>query len=280
MKKLIILIIGVTISYANVIAQNEEIAPIGYKIKDKTHIVEVYADNNGIPLTSSYKQLRKDQFFKVTSDTVTLPDTKVKYLKIILHKKAEHHSLRTNNEDYIKKWSDDVRKIEIDSSDYDRSLWIRYDDFIKYAEYKYPKWSRQFVSSALTVPFRYRISSNSTFNGDFNVGASVGIRFVNNNKLGINFVGFGGFSSISLNSTNNSAITDVSNIPTMALTYGGGSIFDLTNKTQMGIVVGLDNCTGTLSDTYIYQNKLWLSVSFNYKFLNSNAVSAKAVGNN
>lgn len=279
MKKLIHLII-VLITSINIHAQDHDINPIGYKIKDGSHIVEVYVDNNGTPLTSSYKQLRKDQFFKITSDTIILPNTKIKYLKIILHKKAEHHSYRVNNTDYIKKWADETRNVELDSNDYNRSLWIKYDDFNKYAEYKYPKWSRQFVSSALTVPFRYRISSNSTFNGDFNVGASVGIRFVNNNKLGINFVGFGGFSSISLNSTNNRVITDSSNIPTMALTYGIGSIFDLTNKTQMGIVLGLDNCTGTLSNTYIYQNKLWLSVSFNYKFLNSTPVSAKAVGNN
>ena len=260
-------------------AQNENIKPIGYKIKDQTQIVEIYADNNGTPETSSYKQLRKDQFFKTTSDTITLPGSKVKYLKIVLHKKAEKHTFRVNNLDYIKKWAEANRTAELDSSDYDRSLWIKYDDFVQFTEYKYPRWSRQFVSSALTVPFRYRLSSNSTFNGDFNVGACIGIRFINNNKLGINLVGFGGFSSISLNSTNNRAITDASNIPTTALTYGGGTIFDLTNSTQMGIVVGLDNCTGTLANTYTYQNKLWLSVSFNYKFLNSNAVSAKAVGN-
>jgi|GEM_PF-4377434 len=278
MKKLVPLIIAL-ITSTNIHAQDDDIAPIGYKIKSKTHIIEVYVDNNGTPVTSSYKQLRKDQFFKTTSDTIILPNTKIKYLKIILHKKAEHHSYRVNNSDYIKKWTNETRNVELDSNDYDRSLWIRYDDFVKYTEYKYPKWSRQFVSSALTVPFRYRMSSNSTFNGDFNVGACIGIRFIHNNKLGINLVGFGGFSSISLNSTNNSAITDVSNIPTMALTYGGGFIFDLTNKTQMGIVLGLDNCTGTLSNTYIYQNKLWVSVSFNYKFLNSTAVSNPSIGN-
>ena len=86
MKKTIFLIIA-SIICININAQNEEITPIGYKIKNRTQIVEIYADNNGTPVTSSYKQLRSDQFFKTTSDTIILPGTKIKYLKIILHKK-------------------------------------------------------------------------------------------------------------------------------------------------------------------------------------------------
>ena len=51
------------------------------------------------------------------------------------------------------------------------------------------------------------------------------------------------------------------------INYGFGVVFDWQKKFQIGAILGYDHGVGDLSKTYLYQDKKWVAISLNYKFL-------------
>ena len=106
-------------------------------------------------------------------------------------------------------------------------------------------------------------------NGDVNLGTFLGVRLGNKtNTVGFNLGGILGVSSTTMNSANNSGITDKSTSQSnTGLNYGVTLVVDVEKKFQVGIVGGWDHALGDLGKGYIYQDRMWIGFSLNYKFL-------------
>jgi hypothetical protein len=246
---------------ANACAQ-DSIPAFSYKMPNTQNAILVYRDKNGAPDFSAYKYWDRFRwFFLVPGKTAEVNG--VKYVQIII---GNGTKLFTD-----KPWSAQAATM-VDTSDWNKPLWISNDDFNHKSVNNFPRFSRQMVYGALTVPFRIRPAvddhASSIFNGDFNLGFFLGYRAAIGNKFGISLIGSGGISSLSQNSSNNRTIKDTSTQSMFAVTYAGGLIFDWAKNLQFGVVMGADNGFDKLSAGYIYQNKWWIAFSLNYKFLN------------
>lgn len=108
----------------------------------------------------------------------------------------------------------------------------------------------------------------SLYNSNFNAGTFLGGRLgFLNDIAGVTAGGFLGFSSLEQNASVNTFITNDENQNIVAANYGGGIIFDLTRKLQLGAIVGWDYGYGDLSKTYVYQNRHWYAISLSFSFL-------------
>lgn len=169
----------------------------------------------------------------------------------------------------------------IDSQDFNSWLWVSEDDFNNLSQPYYQKFQGRWLMSGITTPFKYRFAagthSSTAVNGDVNLGTLVGWRMVNQTgTAGLSLGGFLGLGALSMTSANNTSatITSTNSISNFAFNYGGGVILDLDKKFQIGILGGFDHATGDLAGSYIYQDRMWLGFSLNFKFLDFGA-SAK-----
>jgi hypothetical protein len=246
--------------------------PIGFKMKTSTDDVKVFRDNSGSPALSHYKIIDRSVWFRqVVVATVTVGNEKYVMIRI--------PSGDGRSDAGLADWTSASDGNRISKLEYNIPLWIREDDFKKYFVLKYPKLKSQFAFGVLTVPFRIRPAvdshPSSIFNGDFNIGTSIGYRLAFAEKAGASLVGSFGFSSLNQNSSNNSAIKDASSQSMSAVTYGGGVIVDWARQFQLGVIVGGDNGFGDYSTTYVYQNKAWIAISLNFKFFKYETEAAK-----
>ncbi|MDB5285269.1 MAG: hypothetical protein JWR05_218 [Mucilaginibacter sp.] len=162
----------------------------------------------------------------------------------------------------------------VDSQDFNSWLWISEVDFNALNQPYYPTFHGTWFFSGITTPFKYRFAAgthaNALVNGDVNLGTIVAWRFINHSgSSGLSIGPFLGVGSLSMTSSNNinSTITSTSNISNFAFNYGGGVVLDVDKKFQMGLLGGFDHATGDLANGYLYQDRMWLGFSFNFKFL-------------
>jgi hypothetical protein len=243
-------------------AAQDSIPAFSYKMPDTKDAIMIYRDHNGQPDMSAAKFWDKYRwFFLKKGKTVTVDD--VKYVQIIIGNAATQYA--------DKPWDPKATPM-VDTSDWNRPLWVAKEDFDKKAVNNFPRYAGQWVYGSLTVPFRIRPATSghasSLFNGDFNVGFFFGRRAAFGDKFGISLIGSFGVSFLSQTSSNNTAIKDTSSQSMIAITYGAGLVFDWAKNLQFGVVVGGDNGFDKLSSSYLYQNKPWIALSLNYKFLN------------
>jgi hypothetical protein len=163
--------------------------------------------------------------------------------------------------------------VPIDSDDFNSWLWVSKTAFDTYKKNYYGRPKFQIAISGISIPFKYRGQTrghaSSILNGDINLGSFGGARLpIIQNSGGITLGGFFGVASLPMSSANNSGITDKNASQSITgMNWGVASVFDWQKKFQLGIVWGWDHAVGDLSKTYLYQNKSWIGISLNYKFL-------------
>lgn len=165
----------------------------------------------------------------------------------------------------------------VSKDDFNTFLFIEKTEFDVMKLDHYEKYSHGFVLSALTVPFKIypKIGERATSlsNSSFSVGTFLGYRLGYLGKLGISLGGVFGIASINQNAANNTSITGTDSESMFAANYGVALVVDVSRKFQIGTVMGRDYGFGDKSTTYIYQNKNWFALSFNFNFLDFGARS-------
>ncbi|MBW4888757.1 hypothetical protein KXQ82_03490 [Mucilaginibacter sp. HMF5004] len=283
MKK-ITLLAGLTMLIVfNCLAQEDGV-PTGYKLKHSMRLIKVYQDRNNKPDLADFNFWINDYWFKIDKTEVV---DRVEYIRITIPttisfnnttKKFEPEPHYENPLRWREHgWPDGV---PIDSDDFNSWLWIAKADFDEFKEDYFGKVPFQFVFSGMAIPFKYRPAegthASSILNGDINIGTFLGIRLpIFNNTGGINFGGSLGVSSLPMNASNNHGILDNSSESISGFNYGAAVIFDWQKKFQIGLVMGYDHGVGDLSRSYIYQDKSWFAISFNYKFLDFDSAPSK-----
>lgn len=249
--------------------------PQGYKLKNSQSFVYVYRNLQNIPDFTKRNRWDNNYWFKVDNTRGVFEDstTKEQYIRISIPSSSRYDDTK---EEWVKNGGYDIlvnweQEELIDGSDFNTWLWIKKTEFEALKVNYYENIKTQFVLSGLTVPFKFRpkigTSANSIITGDINLGTFIGVRFAKSSNLGISVGGHLGLSSISLNASNNTAITGNTSETIQGFIYGYGVVFDVKKQFQIGLVAGFDNALGNLAETYIYQNKNWFSFSLNYKFL-------------
>jgi hypothetical protein len=115
----------------------------------------------------------------------------------------------------------------------------------------------------LAVPFKYHLTGAKEFTGAATVGPYFGYRTLSSsNGYGISYVGFLGYSNISVMQTVNgqSASQNLASI-----SYGVGAIATVKGNFQLGGVVGFDHVSK--DSNYAYNDKPWLAIELGYSFL-------------
>lgn len=273
--KNLILMLFITLASCVTYAQENPI-PDGYKLKKSPNIIYVYRQANNKPDLSVRNRWNNSYWFKTDKTLEGIyenPNTKEKYIRITIPS-ASRIDDATNqwvNETAYEKSVTWKAEELVDGSDFNTWLWIKETDFDNLKEEYYSKVKGSFVLSGLAVPFKFRPKignqANAIISGDLNIGSFVGARFYRSGNFGVSLGGHFGISSISLNSSNNTALTNGNAETIQGFTYGYGVVFDIKKQFQIGVIGGFDYALGNLSKTYIYQNKNWFSFSLNYKFL-------------
>ncbi|HJP64331.1 MAG TPA: hypothetical protein VJ844_12880 [Mucilaginibacter sp.] len=277
MKK-IFLIAFCTIAFLNCYGQDDPNI-VGYYLKKKGNVIKVYQskmDQGKIkdePDISKFNLWDNESYWFQTDITVKVNN--ISYLRITIPNGQRWDPklksfVTSNSFTNVNAWTDNG--LAIDAEDFNTWLWISQSDFDTYKENYYGRPKAQLVFSGITTPFKYRFKTGdhatSILNGDVNLGAYLGIRKIYlNNTLGINIGGILGVSSLPMNSSNNNSITDKSSQSVTGVNYGGAFVFDWQKKFQVGAVLGWDHAVGDLSKGYIYQDRMWIGVSLNFKFL-------------
>lgn len=161
---------------------------------------------------------------------------------------------------------------QIDAEDFKTWLWVSKKDYEDNQEEYFGRFNTALILSGITTPFKYRFKTkdkeSSISNGDVNLGGLIGYRLVGRkNNWGISLGVFGGLSSLSMNASNNDSVVDKNSQSVAGLNYGGALVIDVKKNYQFGIVAGFDHATDKLSKGYVYQDKMWLGLSLNFKFL-------------
>lgn len=247
----------------SILLSQDNAPQIGYRMMTSPTLIQVYRDDNGVPNTSTFKRIDNSVWFSCDT-SFKLTHNAVEYFRILIPNGNTAPNTDTSS------WAQSGQRVS--SIDFNKPLWIKVNDLRSNVKNEFARVKGQFPTfGGLTVPFRVRPQVNSypssIFNGDFNIGAYFGGRIAFADRFGINIVGSFGISSLNQNASNNSSIKDTTFQSMTAMTYGAGFIFDWAKKFQLGLVIGRDNGFGSLSPTYIYQNRTWFALSFNYKFL-------------
>lgn len=134
-----------------------------------------------------------------------------------------------------------------------------------------------FDLSPLVIPIKIRPVLNDNplqFYGDVAIGPYFGYQRGTKSfnltsqptQTSTTFCVFGTPTMINLNAANqNDSATNTSSV--LGISVGGGILFDINNL-QFGLVSGWDWISGSVSQTWIYQGKLWTSFSFAYNISN------------
>lgn len=200
-----------------------------------------------------------------------IPATSTTYVKIFIPDDDE------NVKDATNVWTDEFTGF-IDKDDFNTFLYIEKTDFDQMKTDHFEKYSHGFVVSGLAVPFKIYPKTGdhatSLSNSSFSVGTFLGYRL---GYLGLGGLSVGptfGIASINQNAANNTSILGTDSESMFAANYGIAVVVDISSKFQIGGVVGWDYGYGDKSTTYIYQNKNWFALSFNFNFLDFGKKSA------
>jgi len=280
MKSIVLFFVGIFLSFISHSQNDPDI--VGYRLRTKGTIVKVYQSKMeggtmlNEPDLSVWNKWENETYWFKTDITFKDPHGS-EYIRITIpnsvrYDEATDSFVTTLNYNNINPWGLPKLGMSIDPEDYNSWLWILKSDFEAFKSNYYGRPKAQFLISAITIPFKYRFKaeghSSSIFNGDVNIGTYIGLRKVYiNNTLGINIGGVLGVSSLPMNASNNDSITDKSTQSVTGLNYGGALVLDWQKKFQIGVVLGWDHAVGDLSKTYIYQDRMWVGFSLNFKFL-------------
>jgi hypothetical protein len=297
MKKISCLAIGLTLSFAAFAQTNPANSFFTLPASSKT--IRVYQsafDGTNTktidrPDTSVYNfwpnSRRLNYHFK-TDISYTFPDNKKKFIRITIPadfrwdpvtEKPISDPKTLANYDHPEKWKKNGDFV--DSQDFNCWLWIPEDEFKP--EPYYLSLQGSWVFSGIITPLKYRFRAGghgtSLLNGDVNLGTFIGYRFLNHpGTTGLSMGAFGGVSSLPMNSSNNtnsifkssssgSTGSTTTNTNNTGLNYGGALVLDVSKKFQVGLIAGWDHAVGDISNGYIYQDRMWLGFSLNFKFL-------------
>jgi hypothetical protein len=116
----------------------------------------------------------------------------------------------------------------------------------------------------LVVPFKYHIRGSKEFKGSGSVGPYAGYKTESGNwAASVEFVGFLGLTNVAVErNIDGKPITD--NVS--GISYGGGMIGRITDKFQVGLLLGADRVGKSVN--YVDNGKLWIAVSVGYAFSN------------
>lgn len=134
-----------------------------------------------------------------------------------------------------------------------------------------------FDLSPLVIPLKIRPALDNNplqFLGDVAIGPYFGYQKGSKSfnitsqptQTSTTFCAFGTPTLINLNPSNQSDNAANSNT-VLGISTGGGILFDI-NDLQFGLVGGWDWISGTVSQSWVYQGKPWLSFSFAYNLSN------------
>lgn len=288
MKKLLLVAI-VMMSSLFAFSQNDP-KLVGYYLQPQTNSIKVYqskVDKPDEPNLSTYDfwdlKHHYNYWFK-TDITVTGSDGK-KYIRITIPNQDRYvpspdkpddptagKRVQTPNYNPVVPWTNKEQYVDIDSQDFNSWLWISEDDYNHY-KVSYYGYNFTYQIAAITTPLKYRFPygthSSSIQNGDLNLGTFGGFRIGNKtNTAGFNLGLILGINSTTMNSANNTSITDkTTSQSNTGLNYGLAGVIDIEKKFQIGFIAGWDHATGDLAKGYIYQDRMWIGFSLNYKFL-------------
>lgn len=284
MKKAFFVVMALTLPFF-AFSQNDP-KVVGYYLQSQGNSIKVYQskpkDANSPDLTNfNFWDLNHhyNYWFK-TDITITVDGQKYVRFTIpnptrFLPSKDDPNKgtpVTTPNYDSPLPWSIDQKGLDVDSQDFNSWLWISEEDFNKC---KVPYYGHNFTYqiSAITTPLKYRFPTgthgSSIQNGDFNLGTFAGFRLGNKtNTAGINLGIVLGLNSTTMTSANNTTITDkTTSQANVGLDYGGAAVIDIEKKFQIGFIAGWDHAVGDAGKGYIYQDRMWIGFSLNYKFL-------------
>lgn len=127
------------------------------------------------------------------------------------------------------------------------------------------QFTRGWYAATLTVPFKYRFKlkdAPSALSTEFDISGAVGYSKSISGGPTITPVAFLGLAAIALGDTNSSEVET-----RVGLTGGLGFSFTISANFQIAAMGGVDLLTGSIAETWPYQNKVWVSVGIGYKFL-------------
>lgn len=255
--------------FATIIAKGQSTPSDGHYLKWIPDNIKVYQSKDGKPVTTAFHYWNFKYYFYI-AETYKDDATKIEYIKIFIPNKGSDEL--EDISEYATFWDNSkVKYLKIDE-DGDKWLFLEKSDYDKLAEDHYPKRTYGFILSALTVPFKIHPPtgniSASVYNSNFNAGLFIGCRLgFLNDVLGVSAGGMFGLSHLTQTSAENTAIADNTSQDMFAGNYGGGLIFDLGRKVQLGAIVGVDYGFNDLGNTYIYQKKPWFALGLNFNLV-------------
>ena len=244
-------------------------AQLGLRIIRNGQDYLIYADKNLSPDFDSYRKINYLVYFRKVDVPVQEIDGK-EYQMITIpgsgnqsdHSKDKKRAGRTS--DYP------VAGRNVIQEDFDRNFWIEVDVIENYTETEYYKYANDVFAGLLTAPFKYRPklgnAPETILDGGFNFAAFLGWKWNVSSFRPFYLAPFGflGFTTLNFNSANNLRITDPGILETgVGYTYGAGVSLKFGNVSP-GFVVGWDRGIGYLGQSYLYNDKAWISVTVNY----------------
>jgi hypothetical protein len=241
----------------------------GHYLKWVTDNIKVYQSKDGKPVTPVFHYWNFKYYF-YTAETYKDDNSKIEYIKIYIPNKRSDELEEVKEETTA--WDKNTTKYLNLDDDGDKWLFLEKSDYDKLAGDHYPKRTYGLILSALTVPFKIHPAtgkfSTSVYNSNFNAGIFLGCRLgFLNDVLGVSAGGMFGLSNLSQTSAENTAITDKTSQNMLVGNYGGGLIFDLGRKVQLGAIIGIDYGFNDLGSTYIYQKKSWFALALNFNLV-------------
>ncbi len=246
----------------------------GYRLKSEKS-VPIYLNNQDNTIDFAHTRLLdKSVFFRFVDKVPEIKKDDITYVKIYIPGNQQKIEVKDGKEISINTKDIQYNEHRVSKIDYDQTFWID-KSAVENVDIAYYRYRNDVILGALTLPFKFRPKrgdeSSSVVDGSFNVGPYVGWKFrlTESRPFFVAPIGAVGVTSLTYNSSNNSAITDAKQSETgFGFQYGGGVVFDLY-KIQLGLVVGADYGVGDFAKTYNHQNTLWMGFSLNFNFLNN-----------
>jgi hypothetical protein len=274
MKKLFAISILIVLSTLVVFGQEDDPgveAPLGLRIIRNGQDYLIYADQNLSPNLNDYRKINYQVYFRKVD--VPVEEINGKMYQLISIPGSTRHKSQDRGEKTVDGAVVYTRAgRSVDKADYDQNFWIEVDVIENYTVTEYYRYANDVFSGLLTAPFKYRLKTGSALesliDGSLNIAPFVGWKWrVSSVKPHyIAAFGFAGLTSLNYNSANNTRISDADILENgTGHTYGVGVSFKFGDVSP-GFVIGIDKGIGNLGNGFIYNDKVWISVSVNYDF--------------